>query len=212
MGYEKPQINDVGGMFPELVSEPLTTFASSSPTPEELRSWLLLCLPHLHKVARRLTRDSGEAADLVQATALRTLENGHRFFGELPQFRRWLVTVMHNLRCDAARRQRAERLTALPDELACPQADEPPVWRQVADDSVEDAVRRLPTELQKTYTLYAVDGLSYAAIGRRLNLPPITVGTRIHRARAQLRVALTNIKGQSTRPWASSELLTVRAA
>jgi RNA polymerase sigma-70 factor (ECF subfamily) len=212
MGYEKPQINDAGVSFTEIVAEPLTTFASSSPTPEELRSWLLLSLSHLHKVARRMTKDSGEAADLVQATALRALENGHRFFGELPQFRRWLVTVMHNLRCDAARRQRAERLTPLPEELACPQADEPPVWRLIADDSVEDAVRQLPSELQRTYTLYAVDGLSYAAIGQKLNLPPITVGTRIHRARAQLRVALTKVKGQPNRPWAPSDLLTVRAA
>jgi len=161
------------------------------PTAEERRAWLLVSLPHLHKVARRMTRDPAEANDLVQATALKALENGHRFSGELPQFRRWLITVMHNLKCDSVRRQKAERLTPLPEELATPVRDDlPPVWRLVTDDSVESAIRRLPADLRKTYSLYAVEGLTYAEIAGRLGLPAITVGTRIHRARALLRLSL----------------------
>ena len=45
--------------------------------------------------------------------------------------------------------------------------------------------------LHAPYILFAMDHLSYAAIAQRLNVPPRTVGTRIFRARARLRVVLT---------------------
>ena len=39
--------------------------------------------------------------------------------------------------------------------------------------------------------MFAAEGLSYKAIARRLNIRPRTVGTRLLRARAQLRADLS---------------------
>ena len=162
------------------------------------------CLPCLRVVARRLAPVPADAADLVQATALRALEKRHRFtFTSEAGFKGWLVAIMHNIQCDLVRKRRREVLKGTLYELPDRSGDEPtPAWRVIGDDLVEQALRTLPPKLQRPYLLFAVDGLSYSDIALRLRVPSATVGTRIHRARQKLRV------GIESRP----EAITRRAA
>ena len=48
----------------------------------------------------------------------------------------------------------------------------------------------LPPDMRAAVMLVDVDGLDYAAASRVLGVPPGTVGSRLNRARAILRMAL----------------------
>ena len=139
------------------------------------------------------TPESRSAEDCLCPTCLRALENWHRFVeGSLTDFKKWVVTIMSNLHCDGIRKRQRELLSPdlddRPDETI---PDDPPPWHRLKEESVAAAVSALPEVLHAPYILFAMDHLSYAAIARRLNVPARTVGTRIFRARARLRVALT---------------------
>src|SRR5947207_15440505 len=84
-----------------------------------------LALEHtdmLYRVARRITRDTTDAEDLVQETYLRAFRSRESF--ELEEFgiRPWLLRIMHNLHVSRAGRERRqpqaideEHLEAAPD-------------------------------------------------------------------------------------------------
>jgi RNA polymerase sigma-70 factor (ECF subfamily) len=172
---------------------PLLVPASTPRATPEFTQQLIASLSRLEACARRLTANPADADDLVQATCLRALENWQRFVdGSLTDFKKWVVTIMSNLHCDGLRKRHRELLSPdlddRPDE-ALP--DEPPPWHQLKQESVAAAVSALPAVLHAPYILFATDHLSYAAIAERLNVPPRTVGTRIFRARARLRVVLS---------------------
>jgi len=186
-----------GGVFRggRLVKPPILAAPKPAPEPEapqEFGEHLVASLSRLEACARRLTTNASDADDLVQATCVRALENWHRFVeGSLTDFKKWVVTIMSNLHCDNMRKRQRELLSAelddRPDETV---PEEAPVWQAVKAESVAAAVSALPEVLHAPYILYSIDHLSYAAIAEKLHVPARTVGTRIFRARARLRVAL----------------------
>ena len=173
-----------GGAFRggRLVEPP--TVLSERPAPratDEFGENLVASLSRLEACARRLTTNASDADDLVQATCVRALENWHRFVeGALPDFKKWVVTIMSNLHCDNVRKRQRELLSGelddRPDETV---PDETPPWQALKAESVAAAVSALPAVLHTPYILYSIDHLSYAAIAERLKVPARTVGTRI---------------------------------
>lgn len=130
------------------------------------------------------------ADDLVQETCRRALEARHRFDAN-SQLRAWLFRILRNLHIDLLRRASHELVNGVDgDELVADPPSERPVWDRFSDDDVASALGSLPPTFARTYTLYAVDRLSYADIARRLNVPVGTVGTRLRRARLQLRAVM----------------------
>ncbi len=182
-----------GGSDGGRLVEPLHLMPATAPcASREFGYHLVASLSRLEACARRLTNSPADADDLVQATCVRALENWHRFIeGSLQDFKKWVVTIMSNLHCDGVRKNRRELLSDelddRPDENI---PDEPAPWQALKAESVAAAVSALPAVLHAPYILYSKDHLSYAAIAEKLNVPPRTVGTRIFRARARLRVAL----------------------
>ncbi|WP_449041230.1 sigma factor-like helix-turn-helix DNA-binding protein [Paracoccus sp. (in: a-proteobacteria)] len=65
---------------------------------------------------------------------------------------------------------------------------------------LEEALACLPAELRLVFLLREAEGLPVLAIARDLRLNPITVRTRLYRARRDLRATLeTRLRGGSTR-------------
>ena len=186
-----------GGADGETFGPPLVEPLSAS----RFGEFLLHCLPRLRAAARKLAPAPADAADLVQATVLRAFEKRHRFtFLSDARFRGWLIAIMHNIHCDLARKRRREVLMPTLSELPDRSVDETTAaWRAVGDELIEQAVRALPPKLKTPYVLFAVDGLSYSAIASRLRVRSVTVGTRIHRAREQLRVGIETRAGKNVR-------------
>jgi RNA polymerase sigma-70 factor, ECF subfamily len=149
---------------------------------------LIACLPRLARVATRLTRSSAEAADLVQETCCRAIEKAPRFRNRSNPFG-WLCRILHNICYDRQRRYRRER--PLDDQVAPAMELEPiAAWRRVSDEQYSAAVASLSPMHQVTYRRRIVEGESYARIAADLGISRQTVGVRLLRARAEIRLFL----------------------
>jgi RNA polymerase sigma-70 factor, ECF subfamily len=158
---------------------------------DRFREQLIASMSRLQQLARTLTRSPADAEDLLQATCLRALERG-------PELRDhanvggWLARVMRNLLIDRARSP-SRRAVALPANGELP-ADAPeriPLWRQVADEDLEQLLPTLSPQLRAVWTMHHHQGLDQNEIAARLRIPRATVATRVFRARAVLRDRLT---------------------
>jgi RNA polymerase sigma-70 factor, ECF subfamily len=145
--------------------------------------------------AARMTRYSrADADDLVQDTFERALRNLHRFEPGT-NLQAWLVTIMSRLLID---RTRAKPKLASVDVDSLPASGDysPDNDNEVATIAttaqLDQAISRLPKPFRHVLELREREGLSYGQIARRLSLPVSTVGTRLIRARRQLRAQLTS--------------------
>jgi len=165
----------------------------------DIQQFEQMVLPHrptLYSHALALTRNADEAEDLVQETTLRALSGFASFRGEGP-IRAWLLTILRNLYINTYRaRVRAPRSVSL-DALENPDPyvpTEPSPERQIITrleaDALALAVAKLPDEYRETLVLSDMQGLTYAEIGQRLNLPVGTVRSRLSRARSRVRRSL----------------------
>jgi RNA polymerase sigma-70 factor (ECF subfamily) len=148
----------------------------------------------LESYALALCGNPPDAQDLVQQTFERVLTLPRE---RLPRHngRAWLCTVLRHLFLDAQRRETSGPrrvdidLGGLPDVTP----DEPPAprWQELTAREVRAALERLDEPIAATFCLHALEGRSYADISRALGVPVNTVGTRLLRARRQLRVVLS---------------------
>ena len=176
----------------------MTTELEAAPSPsvdaaEQARAFEALArahLPALESYALRICRDGAEARDLVQDTLERGLRSFHRLAPESNP-RAWLFTIVHNLFIDRCRKRRREAQELLEEqELAAPAPEEPPPWTAITPEQLRRAVDGLDEEFRVVYRLHALEGRSYAEISATLGVPMNTVGSRLARARAKLRVIL----------------------
>src|SRR4051794_14564170 len=84
------------------------------PSPQQFETLALEQLDMLYRVARRLTRDSAAAEDLVQETYVRALRGRDSFDLKTHGIRPWLLRIMHNLHVSRGERE-ARQPTALAD-------------------------------------------------------------------------------------------------
>jgi RNA polymerase sigma-70 factor (ECF subfamily) len=183
--------------------------------------------PSLMHLALGLTRDAGEARDLVQDAFERALREWTRFTPGT-NARAWLGAILSRLFIDRWRRRRREPLfvdidgTPLaapgPTMGGCPghggraggqvgigtagegdSAEEPP-WAAVTEADLGAAMAELPPKLRRVFELSAVEHRTYADISRLLDIPVSTVGTRLLRARRHLRATLERRLKACARP------------
>lgn len=163
----------------------------AAPAPESVRKMLVDLLPVLREVARGLRGRETEVEDLVQDTAERALRSIEAVnLARNP--RGWLVTILRNLHIDRCR-EKARRLPHVPsdDDLLAPEPTAPPAWSLITTQDLRAAAMQLPDELRAAYLMFAFDGRSYTEISAALGIPKPTVGTRLLRARLQLKTILT---------------------
>lgn len=160
---------------------------------------ILVETPFLRRMALRLARRSADADDLVQETLLRAYAARSRF-ATGTSMRAWLATILRRLFMTESikdQRRRTHTDTDLGAPLvataqrsglpADPAAFDESAALQHVGDRVHRAFVRLPETYRAPFVLFALDGLSYAEIAARLQVPVGTVMSRIHRARARLR-------------------------
>ena len=74
--------------------------------------------------------------------------------------------------------------------MAARDPDEVEWWETLTADEIRAAIPRLPTELQGAFERFAFERQSYKEIALALGVPVATVGTRVLRARRQLKAIL----------------------
>lgn len=143
----------------------------------------------IHRYAtHRLDRTSAD--DITAETFIRALAAVEHAYTTDGSLRAWLYSIAGNLvRDEHRRRSRARNTDARLRNTAGPGAldrsDDAP------DPELLQAVRSLREEEQEVLVLFAWGDLSYEEIAATTGVAVGTVRSRLHRARTQLRVALS---------------------
>ncbi len=164
-------------------------------------------LPHtnaLYGSAYRLTRNAGDAEDLVQETLLRAYRFWHSFT-EGSNCKAWLFKILSNTFINSYQRKKrsGEILNAAVAEQesidgvlvhAKSQSQLSPrelLVEQSLSEDVEQALASIPTDFRVAIVLCDVEGFSYKEIADILECPVGTVMSRLHRGRRLLRKELS---------------------
>ena len=148
-------------------------------------------LPALLRFARRLTRNTADAEDLVQETLMRAVEK-RSGLSDAAQLKPWLLSIERNTWLNSRRGMR-NRLEVLAGGLSA--EERPPeatadLERELLDRSLDDALLAaldaLPEEWREALWLREVEELSYEEIAAVASCPVGTVRSRLARARAAL--------------------------
>nr|WP_245623682.1 RNA polymerase sigma factor [Paraburkholderia nodosa] len=170
------------------------------------RRFQALALPHLdaaYNLARWLSRNPGDAEDIVQEAFLRAFRFFDAFRGD--EARPWLLAIVRRVWYDEWRRRAGAEEVAPFDELR----DDAPLegWETGgvdpetlairAEDArhVQDALRRLPVEYREVLVLRELEELGYREIAAIADLPLGTVMSRLARGRRRLATLLAAYRG-----------------
>jgi RNA polymerase sigma factor, sigma-70 family len=185
---------------------------NDSPPPDKARggrraAFEAQMLPHLdalYRSALNMTRNPGDAEDLVQDTFLRA----YQFFGQFREgtnARAWLFRIMTNLFINAYRRRTREPDRVSYDEMedfylynrlsdtysrgagATPEEE---VVRRVEAQAIQEAIANLPDEYRDTVVLADINEFSYQEIAEMLEIPIGTVRSRLARGRRLVQKAI----------------------
>ncbi|HZQ85856.1 MAG TPA: sigma-70 family RNA polymerase sigma factor [Acidimicrobiales bacterium] len=148
----------------------------------------------LYTVAYRLTGNEADAEDLAQEVLLRVRRGLATY--RPGSMEGWLSRITTNAFLDDVRRKRRRPAVVMadpPDSLlpAAPAPDEA-LAATTLPDRMQAALARLPQDFRAAVVLCDVVGESYEQIAESLGIPIGTVRSRIHRARALLRQALSD--------------------
>lgn len=155
-------------------------------------------LPHLdaaYSLARWLTRDDGDAEDVVQEACLRAWS----FFETLREgdCRPWLLKIVRNTFYTWLRRHRRhEPMIDFDEDLhsvgESPITPETLLLKNADIQMVRHALESLPVEFREVLVLRELEGLSYKGISEIAGIPMGTVMSRLARARGRLQQCLTS--------------------
>jgi RNA polymerase sigma-70 factor, ECF subfamily len=166
-----------------------------------------LALPHLdaaYNLARWLTRNEQDAADVVQEAYMRALTYFDSFGGEEAESARaWLLAIVRNTCFSWMRKNRRPDIVAMDDELEVGNAgalhevdsrrNEPEARLIAAADAamLDRAIESLPLGFREVIVMRELEDLSYKEIAEITGIAMGTVMSRLSRARHLLRNALS---------------------
>ncbi len=172
-------------------------------SPQAFANLFEMYADRLYRLAAGMLGDEFEAEDVVQEAFARFFVKLDGFEGR-SQVGTWLYRVTYNLSVDCLRKRKATT-TINPQTDDDPEDDFPVPevfidWRHVPEmvlsetelsEQLDQAIRNLPEKLKAVFLLREVEGLSTQACAEVLGISPANVKVRLHRARLQLREALT---------------------
>ena len=153
-------------------------------------------LPHLdtlYGLARRLTRDDDDAADLLQDTALRAFEKFHQL-RHRGAVRAWLIKILTSIFLNRFAGDMDDERRAVATEPVVSETPEVALLRRCDADTVEAALAELPAAFRLTVLLADVEEIPLREIALLCACPVGTVASRLARGRALLRVRLGHLR------------------
>ena len=158
----------------------------------------------VYRVVRAVLKDEADVEDVMQQAYINAFTHLHQF-EDRSQFSTWLIRIaLHEAFGRRRKVQRAETTTArnrsdvdddrgeFMETLTSPEADpERQAYAQELHRVLEAAVDTLPEGYRTVFMLRDIEGLSTSETGQGLGLGDEAVKTRLHRARAMIRRAVT---------------------
>jgi len=175
-----------------------TVVAIDDPSARFVRDVMPL-VDQLYRAARRYTRSTADAEDLVQETMVKAYAGFHTFTVGT-NIRAWLFRILTNTWITSYRTAQrrpdevlAADVTDMRPSASQSQSAELAVLEAMGDEDVRDALQALP-EHQRLVVYYAdVEGFRYKEIAAIVDTPLGTVMSRLHRGRTNLRTLLVDI-------------------
>jgi RNA polymerase sigma-70 factor (ECF subfamily) len=150
-------------------------------------------LGDLRRLAVRLTGNRADADDLVQETMTRIQPR----LDEIAALDRpwpWLSRVLYRLFVDEWRRQRRQPETdhgvEVDDQSDHRDLPDAALERSLTHTRLQDALNQLPHQQREAVILYDVEGYTLNEIAEMTDAAVGTLKSRLHRARAALRLIL----------------------
>ena len=189
----------------ETTSEGDLLAAAAALTEAAVRELVRRNNPRLFRIARGIVSTDAEAEDVVQETYLSAFRHLGGFQGS-STFTTWITRIAINNALMHRRRKRPEGeydtviendvSSVLPFPGQVPETAESQLGRNQFRRLLEEMVDGLPDELRLVFVLSETEGMTQKEIARELELNPITVKTRLFRARRWLRQDLERrVKG-----------------
>jgi len=175
-----------------------TVVAIDDPSARFVRDVMPL-VDQLYRAARRYTRSTADAEDLVQETMVKAYAGFHTFTVGT-NIRAWLFRILTNTWITSYRTAQrrpdevlAADVTDMRPSASQNQSAELAVLEAMGDEDVRDALQALP-EHQRLVVYYAdVEGFRYKEIAAILDIQLGTVMSRLHRGRTNLRALLVDV-------------------
>ncbi len=155
----------------------------------------------LYRTALRMTRSAADAEDLTQETYARAL-GASGSFRTGTNLKAWFFTILRNVNRNR-RRDRSRAIVVVDGARvdqsgeADPSSETPETLliRKASSDDLRAAIASLPRALGTAVWLRDIEGLSYAEIAKRLDIPVGTVMSRLSSGRARV---YRRLSGNST--------------
>jgi RNA polymerase sigma-70 factor, ECF subfamily len=146
-----------------------------------------------YNLARWLTGNDHDAADVVQEASLRALKSINTFRGV--GARAWLLAIVRNACFDCLRKTKSHRADPMDDDLpiaADSLSTDPDLILQRSEnvELVRTAIDALPPGIREAIVLREMEGLSYKEIAGITGVPIGTVMSRLARGRRHLQELL----------------------
>ena len=155
----------------------------------------------LYNFAHWLTQNRDEAEDLVQETYMKAIK-GFASFEQGTNFRAWIFRILRNTFLTSRSGLREKVTVPIDDEehglRAASDTPESEMLARTDQQSVNDALERLPVPFREVILLCDVEEMSYREISETLSIPVGTVMSRLSRARITMRRLLASeVRGTS---------------
>ena len=163
----------------------------------------------VYRAVRSVVREEADVEDVMQQAYVNAFTHLHQF-EDRSQFSTWLIRIALNEAFGRRRKlQLSESLARtrsgvdddreeLMETLTAPEADpERQAYGQELRRALEEAVDALPETYRTVFMLRDIEGLSTSETGAGLGLGDEAVKTRLHRARAMIRRAVTVRLGEA---------------
>ncbi len=135
------------------------------------------------------------ADDLCQETLARALQNQHQLRAR-EKFNAWIFTILSNCWREHLRRKRPHVEFEESEHLGEGRSIEEDHQHNDLVELLRTQVALLPDMQRQVLTLVDLEEFSYAETADILEVPIGTVMSRLHRARAQLRMQLQGVLGK----------------
>lgn len=153
-----------------------------------------LLAPWVLGLAKRITRDQGEAEEVLSDVFVQVWRNIRKHDPGRGSLVPWVLTIARNRALDGLRRRRRwwrkaerwQRVRAAEEGEAGPVPEEAAVPGWPVHQAVHRALAALPEEQRRVVMLAYFEGLTHSEIARRTAQPLGTVKTRARLAHAKL--------------------------
>ena len=154
-----------------------------------------ITVTRLHTFALRIVRDPGLAEEVTEDALFQAWREANRFDVNRGKVITWLLTICRSRALDALRRVDAAECVEDPDIYRSHEASQSAEPEYLINQfetgcAVHSALMKLPPNERQAISLAFFRGLTHQEIADHCQMPLGTVKTLMHRAFAQLRVAL----------------------